>query len=180
MDIETNAIATNKEEMLDSIREYDLNKKSNDILAAKIEDTSLVLQNKMNNLNNQEFVWGIKQNAKNYKTVMINNEVYALNDCVRCRSGLELDYIGKIMRLSEENDQKICTLRWFFRSSELPTVIKGMDYSPDARELFLAYGEGIGVENKNLLVSCYNINNIRNINNVENVVPLVSIYQYLF
>ena len=172
MDIKENGKVLNQEEMLDMVIKDDLAKMKNDAPDSNIEDVSIESQEKMDD--DEDFVWGIKQNANTYKSVVINNEVYTLNDCVRCRSGFEVDYIGKIMKLSEENGHKFCTLRWFFRPSELPAAIKGMECTPDAKELFLAFGEGTGVENKNLLVSCYNINNIRNINNVENVLSLVS------
>lgn len=115
--------------------------------------------------------WGTKLSAKNYKSFFMKDEEYFLYDCVRCRSPLRVDPIGKIMKLREDQDKKLCTIRWFFYVSELPEGVIGLDYKPDARELFLASGEGKGVENENLLVR--SISSTGGYLNVENELPLV-------
>lgn len=162
------------QEALTSITKDILTQKPNDTMAPKLEAISREIKSKAEIFDDKDCTWGIEQSGNKYKTVTIKNELYSVNDCVRCRSGLKLDYIGKIMKLFQENDQKVCTLRWFFRPFELPTSLKEIYTTTNTRELFLAFGEGIGVENKNLLVSCYNVSNIRSFYNVESVVSLVS------
>ena len=89
----------------------------------------------------EDIIWGIKLGGI-YRDVTIRGESYALNDCVLCRSALDKEdrirRIGKIMKLSEINNKKMGTIRWFFRPSQLPESVKGSEFSAGSKEIFLA------------------------------------------
>ena len=69
----------------------------------------------------EDIILGIKQWGI-YRDVTIRGESYALNDCVLCWAALDKeDRIGNIIKLSEINNTKMGTIKWFFRPSELIT-----------------------------------------------------------
>jgi len=104
------------------------------------------------NIDETKFVWGAKLMSNNYKSVTIHGELFALGDCVRCPLNLRDGHVGKIIKLSQKEDKKMCKIRSFFSSSKFPPHVKGLNCTPDPKELFLASGEGLGVENDILLV----------------------------
>lgn len=99
-----------------------------------------------------DFVWGAKVGS-NYKSVTAYGEVYSLGDCVRCLLKSKLSHIGKIVKLFEKEGKQICRIRSFYSPSEFSPSVKGLDYTPEPKELFLASGDGSEVEEDMLLVS---------------------------
>lgn len=138
-----------------------------DMLPVKAEDGA------KDEVQEDKIVWGQKMAGGNFRTVKISGEEYSLYDCIRCHSGSDLDHVGKIMRMWQTEDGKLCNIRWFFRPSELPPSIKGLDYLPDRKELFFASGKVKGVEDENFLVSS-KIGSVRDIRTVENDIFLVN------
>jgi len=98
-----------------------------------------------------DYVWGAKVGS-NYKSVTIGGEVFSLGDCVRCLLKSKPDHIGKIVRLFAKDGKRMCRIRSFYSPSEFSPPVKGLDYIPEPKELFLAAGEGPGVEKDMLLV----------------------------
>lgn len=102
----------------------------------------------------KSYVWGAKLAGCNYKSVRIRGEIFALGDCVLCSlDSKQGHYFGKIMRLSQVDDRKVCRVRKFFSTSEFSPTAKGLNYTPNPKELFLASGEGPTVEEETILVS---------------------------
>lgn len=116
-------------------------------------ETSISKKDGVYNINETNFVWGPKLTGNNYKFVTIHGELFALGDCVRCLLECGDDYVGKIIKLSQKEDRKMCRIRSFFSASKFPPSIKGLNFTPGPKELFLASGEGPGVEEDILLVS---------------------------
>lgn len=98
------------------------------------------------------FVWGAKVGS-NFKSVTIDGEVFSLGDCVRCVLEAKGGHIGKIVKLFEKQGKEMCRIRSFCSPSEFSPAVKGLDYNPEAKELFLASGDGPGVEMDMSLVS---------------------------
>lgn len=103
--------------------------------------------------NETNFVWGAKLTGSNYKSVTLRGELFALGDCVRCPLKSREGHVGKIVKLSQQEGRKMCRIRSFYSTSEFPPSVKGLDCTPEPKELFLASGEGPGVEKDVLLVS---------------------------
>lgn len=102
----------------------------------------------------ENYVWGAKLAGSNYKSVNIRGQVFALGDCVLCSLDSKRGhYFGKIMRLSQVEDRKMCKIRRFVSASEFSPTVKGLDYIPNPKELFLASGEGPIAEEETVLVS---------------------------
>ncbi|KAI5063518.1 hypothetical protein GOP47_0022065 [Adiantum capillus-veneris] len=71
---------------------------------------------------------------------------YKLYDNVQVYNGPREPYIGKIIKLWEEKQSgmKKVLIRWFLRLRDLDSQMEG-----DPKELYLAFGKGIGVTNEN-------------------------------
>jgi len=98
------------------------------------------------------YAWGAKVGS-NYKSVTVDGEVFWLGDCVRCLSTTKPGHIGKIVKLFEKDGKQMCRIRSFYSPSEFTLALKGLDYTPEPKELFLATGDGLDVEKDILLVS---------------------------
>lgn len=97
--------------------------------------------------------WGTVKNhtkTKTFYSSFISEGVeYSLFDNVEVNNGSDGDadpYIGKIVKLWEvkEGGESKALIRWFFRPRDLGKEMEG-----DPRELYLAFGTGIGVTNEN-------------------------------
>lgn len=100
------------------------------------------------------FQWGKKQAGtdSSYESMCYKGVWYGLYDCVFCRSGMKKPYVGKLMRLYEdEGGARKVRIRWFLRPYELPvSVIRDLPKHVDnTNELFIALGSAKGVENDN-------------------------------
>lgn len=106
-------------------------------------------------LSSDVFQWGKKQagTSSSYESMCLKGVWYNLYDNVFCRSGRTKPYVGKLMRLFEEDGVKKVRIRWFFRPEELPLFVR-KDFSSNmlqSKELFIGLGSGVGVENENLV-----------------------------
>lgn len=102
----------------------------------------------------EDYVWGAKLAGSNYKSVNIRGQAFALGDCVLCSfNSKQRHTFGKIMRLSQVDDKKMCKIRRFVSASEFSPTVKGLDYIPNPKELFLASGESPIAEEETILVS---------------------------
>ncbi|XP_073395297.1 uncharacterized protein [Physcomitrium patens] len=95
----------------------------------------------------ESYVWGPKLGSTTYKSVTIRGETLVVGDCVRCSFESKPGHIGKIMKLSQLKDRKVCKVRRFYSLFELsPSAVQALGYTPQSKERFLASGEGPGVE----------------------------------
>lgn len=99
------------------------------------------------------FQWGVKVagSLSSYESMCFNGVRYDLYDCVFVRSGLVEPYLGKIMRMFEdEHNVKKVRLRWFFRHYELPvSARKDIRQGENKKDVYIAQGNMRGVENEN-------------------------------
>ncbi|XP_019438387.1 PREDICTED: protein ANTI-SILENCING 1-like isoform X2 [Lupinus angustifolius] len=105
-----------------------------------------------------EFEWGIKgkrggkkKDVQFYESFRYDGVDYKRYDSVYLYKEGELDpFIGKIIKIWENADKsKKVKVLWFFRSCEILNFLEGIDTLEN--ELFLAYGDGLGLANINPL-----------------------------
>nr|XP_051195647.1 protein ANTI-SILENCING 1-like [Lolium perenne] len=105
---------------------------------------------------NIQFSWGNKR-AKNrlkmdtqfYGSFTFDNVNYSLYDCVYLfKNGEPEPYIGKILKIWQQNQAKKVKILWFFSPDDIRSYLSG----PVAeKEIFLASGDGTGLADINPL-----------------------------
>jgi hypothetical protein len=108
---------------------------------------------------NIQFSWGkcrsaggAKMDTKFYRSFTIDNVKYSLFDCVYLfKTGEPEPYIGKIVKIWEQNEAKKVKILWFFFPDEIQEYLDG---PVTEKELFLASGDGPGLADINPLVYC--------------------------
>ncbi|KAE9587032.1 putative BAH domain-containing protein [Lupinus albus] len=105
-----------------------------------------------------EFKWGTKgkrggkkKDVQFYESFRYDGVDYKRYDSVYLyKEGEPEPFIGKIIKIWENADKsKKVKVLWFFRSCEILNFLEGID--PCENELFLAYGDGLGLANINPL-----------------------------
>ncbi|KAK8453096.1 hypothetical protein SEVIR_5G229100v4 [Setaria viridis] len=108
------------------------------------------------NSENIQFSWGkrrakggAKMDTQFYESFTLDNVKYSLYDCVYLfKHGDPEPYIGKIVKIWEQNQAKKVKILWFFLPDEIQKYLK----SPvKEKEIFLASGNGIGLADINPL-----------------------------
>ncbi|KAI3850758.1 hypothetical protein MKW98_030818 [Papaver atlanticum] len=105
-----------------------------------------------------DFKWGnLKEKTSDdiqlYESFTLDGVEYCLYDCVYLQheeeSSVE-NHIGKIVKIMDHPDnQRKVKIVWFFRPSQVQNWLRQREVSCLVHELFLASGEGPGVENIN-------------------------------
>lgn len=103
-----------------------------------------------------QFTWGkrrakggAKMDTKFYVSFTLDNVKYSLYDCVYLfKHGDPEPYIGKIVKIWEQNKAKKVKILWFFLPVEIQKYLSGPVME---KEIFLASGEGIGLADINPL-----------------------------
>ncbi|CAL0327282.1 unnamed protein product [Lupinus luteus] len=110
------------------------------------------------NAEEPEFKWGIKgkrggkkKDVQFYESFRYDGVDYKRYDSVYLyKEGEPEPFIGKIIKIWENADKsKKVKVLWFFRSCEILNFLEGIDTLEN--ELFLAYGDGLGLANINPL-----------------------------
>lgn len=98
-------------------------------------------------------VGGTKKDVQFYDSFTFDRVRYSLYDCVYTYNTGEADpYIGKIVKIWEQSNHKErVKLLWFFHLSEIFNYLGNHEVLQNA--LFLAYGEGAGFADTNMLVN---------------------------
>ena len=93
---------------------------------------------------------GVKMDTQFYESFTLDNVKYSLYDCVYLfKHGDPEPYIGKILKIWEQNRSKKVKILWFFLPKEIQKYLRG---SVVENEIFLASGDGIGLADVNPLV----------------------------
>jgi len=93
---------------------------------------------------------GVKMDTQFYESFTLDNVKYSLYDCVYLfKHGDPEPYIGKILKIWEQNQSKKVKILWFFLPKEIQKYLRG---SVVENEIFLASGDGIGLADINPLV----------------------------
>ncbi|VAH43841.1 unnamed protein product [Triticum turgidum subsp. durum] len=107
---------------------------------------------------NIQFSWGkkrakggAKMDTQFYGSFTFDNVKYSLYDCVYLfKNGESEPYIGKIVKIWQQNEAKKVKILWFFTPDEIRNYLRG----PVAEnEIFLASGDGTGLADINPLES---------------------------
>lgn len=107
---------------------------------------------------NIQFSWGkkrakggAKMDTQFYGSFTFDNVNYSLYDCVYLfKNGESEPYIGKIVKIWQQNEAKKVKILWFFTPDEIRNYLRG----PVAEnEIFLASGDGTGLADINPLES---------------------------
>ena len=81
-----------------------------------------------------------------------DNVKYSLYDCVYLfKNGESEPYIGKIVKIWQQNEAKKVKILWFFTPDEIRNYLRG---SVAENEIFLASGDGTGLADINPQVVC--------------------------
>ncbi|KAJ6793085.1 protein ANTI-SILENCING 1-like isoform X1 [Iris pallida] len=97
-------------------------------------------------------IGGAKRDSQFYESFTFDGDEYSLYDCAYlCKKDEEEPYIGKIIKIWEQDGKKKVKILWFFRPSDVPDYLG--DHAPTEKEIFLASGEGVGLSNINPLES---------------------------
>ncbi|KAG2599010.1 hypothetical protein PVAP13_5KG407400 [Panicum virgatum] len=92
---------------------------------------------------------GVKMDTQFYESFTLDNVKYSLYDCVYLfKHGDPEPYIGKILKIWEQNRSKKVKILWFFLPKEIQKYLRG---SVVENEIFLASGDGIGLADINPL-----------------------------
>ncbi|PUZ55880.1 hypothetical protein GQ55_5G247400 [Panicum hallii var. hallii] len=92
---------------------------------------------------------GLKMDIRFYESFTLDNVKYSLYDCVYLfKHGDPEPYIGKIVKIWEQNQAKKVKILWFFLPDEIQKYLRG---SVMEKEIFLASGDGIGLADINPL-----------------------------
>uniref|UniRef100_A0A0E0JL18 BAH domain-containing protein n=1 Tax=Oryza punctata TaxID=4537 RepID=A0A0E0JL18_ORYPU len=105
---------------------------------------------------NIQFSWGkkrakggIKMDTQFYDSFTFDNVKYSLYDNVYLfKSGESEPYIGKIIKIWQQNQAKKVKILWFFLPDEIRKHLSGPVME---KEIFLACGEGVGLADINPL-----------------------------
>ena len=93
---------------------------------------------------------GVKMDIQFYGSFTLDNVKYSLYDCVYLfKHGETEPYIGKIVKIWEQNNAKKVKILWFFHPDEIQNYLRGPVMG---KEIFLACGEGTGLADINPLV----------------------------
>ncbi|KAJ6852405.1 protein ANTI-SILENCING 1-like isoform X1 [Iris pallida] len=97
-------------------------------------------------------IGGAKKDSQFYESFMFDGDEYSLYDCAYlCKKDEDEPYIGKIIKIWEQDNKKKVKILWFFRPSDVLSYLG--DHEPMEKEIFLASGEGVGLSNINPLES---------------------------
>ncbi|CAD6230885.1 unnamed protein product [Miscanthus lutarioriparius] len=103
-----------------------------------------------------QFSWGkciakgVKTGSRFYGSFTFDNVKYSLYDCVYLfKHGDPEPYIGKIIKIWEQNQAKKVKILWFFLPEEIQKYLRGPVVE---KEIFLASGDGSGLVDINPLV----------------------------
>ncbi|VAH28023.1 unnamed protein product [Triticum turgidum subsp. durum] len=107
---------------------------------------------------NIQFSWGkkrakggAKMDTQFYGSFTFDNVKYLLYDCVYLfKNGESEPYIGKIVKIWQQNEAKKVKILWFFTPDEIRNYLRG---SVAENEIFLASGDGTGLADINPLES---------------------------
>ncbi|KAL6615561.1 hypothetical protein ACP70R_037831 [Stipagrostis hirtigluma subsp. patula] len=92
---------------------------------------------------------GAKMDTQFYESFTFDSVKYSLYDCVYLfKNGDPEPYIGKIVKIWEQNQVKKVKILWFFHPDEIQKYLGGPVME---KEIFLASGEGIGLADINPL-----------------------------
>ncbi|CAO2203986.1 unnamed protein product [Urochloa humidicola] len=92
---------------------------------------------------------GAKMDTQFYESFTLDNVNYSLYDCVYLfKYGDPEPYIGKIVKIWEQNQAKKVKILWFFLPNEIQKYLRGHVME---NEIFLASGNGIGLTDINPL-----------------------------
>ncbi|KAL5226749.1 hypothetical protein ABZP36_015014 [Zizania latifolia] len=92
---------------------------------------------------------GAKMDTLFYDSFTFDNVKYSLYDCVYLfNNGDPEPYIGKIVKIWQQNQAKKVKILWFFLPDEIQNYLSGPVME---KEIFLASGEGIGLADINPL-----------------------------
>ncbi|KAF8676058.1 hypothetical protein HU200_047563 [Digitaria exilis] len=92
---------------------------------------------------------GAKMDTQFYESFTLDNVQYSLYDCVYLfKHGDPEPYIGKIVKIWEQNQAKKVKILWFFFPDEIQRYFSGTVME---KEIFLASGDGIGLADINPL-----------------------------
>ncbi|CAL4948791.1 unnamed protein product [Urochloa decumbens] len=92
---------------------------------------------------------GSKMDTQFYVSFTLDNVKYSLYDCVYLfKDGDPEPYIGKIVKIWEQNQAKKVKILWFFLPNEIQKYLRGHVME---KEIFLASGNGIGLADINPL-----------------------------
>ncbi|XP_062214815.1 protein ANTI-SILENCING 1 [Phragmites australis] len=92
---------------------------------------------------------GVNMDTQFYESFTFDNVEYSLYDCVYLfKNGDPEPYVGKIVKIWQQNQAKKVKILWFFLPDEIRTYLGGPVME---KEIFLASGEGIGLANINPL-----------------------------
>ncbi|KAG9455794.1 hypothetical protein H6P81_000302 [Aristolochia fimbriata] len=95
-------------------------------------------------------IGGAKKDVQFYESFTYDGIEYHLYDCVYLyKEGDPEPYIGKLVKIFGKKDEKKIKVVWFFRPIEILNWLG--DIVPLQNEIFLAFGEGVGVYNLNPL-----------------------------
>uniref|UniRef100_A0ACD5WUF3 Uncharacterized protein n=1 Tax=Avena sativa TaxID=4498 RepID=A0ACD5WUF3_AVESA len=105
---------------------------------------------------NIQFSWGkrrskggAKMDTQFYGSFTFDNVKYSLYDCVYLfKHGEPEPYIGKILKIWEQNQAKKVKILWFFSPDEIRSYLSGPVME---KEIFLASGDGTGLADINPL-----------------------------
>uniref|UniRef100_A0ACD5UKI9 Uncharacterized protein n=2 Tax=Avena sativa TaxID=4498 RepID=A0ACD5UKI9_AVESA len=105
---------------------------------------------------NIQFSWGkkrskggAKMDTQFYGSFTFDNVKYSLYDCVYLfKHGEPEPYIGKIVKIWEQNQAKKVKILWFFSPDEIRSYLSGPVVE---KEIFLASGDGTGLADINPL-----------------------------
>ncbi|KQK15256.1 protein ANTI-SILENCING 1 [Brachypodium distachyon] len=105
---------------------------------------------------NIQFSWGkkkarggAKMDTQFYDSFTFDNVKYSLYDCVYLfKKGDSEPYIGKIVKIWQQNQVKKVKILWFFSPDEIRNYLKGPVVE---KEIFLASGDGTGLADINPL-----------------------------
>ena len=93
---------------------------------------------------------GVKMDIQFYGSFTLDNVKYSLYDCVYLfKHGETEPYIGKIVKIWEQNNAKKVKILCFFHPDEIQNYLRGPVMG---KEIFLACGEGTGLADINPLV----------------------------
>ncbi|OEL26512.1 hypothetical protein BAE44_0012469 [Dichanthelium oligosanthes] len=92
---------------------------------------------------------GAKMDTQFYESFTLDNVKYSLYDCVYLfKHGDPEPYIGKILKIMEQNQVKKVKILWFFLPDEIQKYLRGPVME---NEIFLASGDGTGLADINPL-----------------------------
>ncbi|KAM0906890.1 hypothetical protein ACQ4PT_016486 [Festuca glaucescens] len=105
---------------------------------------------------NIQFSWGnkrakggAKMDTQFYGSFTFDNVKYSLYDCVYLfKNGEPEPYIGKILKIWQQNQAKKVKILWFFSPDEIRSYLSGPVVE---KEIFLASGDGTGLADINPL-----------------------------